>query len=138
MLESLFLWRCRAEACNFIKKETPAQMFSWEFCEIFNNTCFCRKPLVAVSAMAFICYLFLQRLYHSIWIFGFWEVWKITKFKTRDRCLQVLYWKAVIKFFSKLRSSRPELSYKKSVLESFAKFTEKYLHWSLFVICGRP
>ena len=35
--------------CNFIKKETLAQMFSCEFCEIFKNTYFCRTPLVAAS-----------------------------------------------------------------------------------------
>ena len=32
------------EACNFIKKGTLAQVFSYEFCEIFKNTssvCFC-------------------------------------------------------------------------------------------------
>ena len=28
------------QACNFIKKETPTQMFSCEFCEIFKNTFF--------------------------------------------------------------------------------------------------
>ena len=28
------------EACNFIQKETLAQVFSCEFCEIFKNTCF--------------------------------------------------------------------------------------------------
>ena len=28
------------QACNFIKKETLAQMFSCEFCEIFKNTFF--------------------------------------------------------------------------------------------------
>ena len=32
---------------NFIKKETLAQMFSCEFCEIFKNTFFKRTPLVA-------------------------------------------------------------------------------------------
>ena len=32
--ESLFL------VCNFIKKETLAQVFSCEFCEIVKNTCF--------------------------------------------------------------------------------------------------
>ena len=26
------------ETCNFIKKDTPAQMFSCEFCKTFNNT----------------------------------------------------------------------------------------------------
>ena len=28
------------KACNFIKKETLAQVFSCEFCEIFKNTFF--------------------------------------------------------------------------------------------------
>ena len=28
------------QACNFIKKETLAQVFSCEFCEIFKNTFF--------------------------------------------------------------------------------------------------
>ena len=31
-------------ACNFIKKETLAQVFSCEFCEISKNTLFYRTP----------------------------------------------------------------------------------------------
>ena len=31
---------CRPEACNFIKKDTLAQVFSSEFCEISKNTFF--------------------------------------------------------------------------------------------------
>ena len=34
------------EACNFIKKDTLAQVFSCEFCETFNSTCFYRTPPV--------------------------------------------------------------------------------------------
>ena len=34
---------------NFIKKETLAQVFSCEFCEIFKNNNFYRTPLVAAS-----------------------------------------------------------------------------------------
>ena len=30
----------RPHACNFIKKETLAQVLSWEFCEIFQSTFF--------------------------------------------------------------------------------------------------
>ena len=30
------------KACNFIKKETLAQVISCEFCEIFNKVFFCR------------------------------------------------------------------------------------------------
>ena len=33
-----FLIKSQAEACNFIKKQTLAQVFSCEFCEISNNT----------------------------------------------------------------------------------------------------
>ena len=42
------------EACNFIKTESLAQMFSCEFCEICKNTFFCRtSPVVAcLTSMA--------------------------------------------------------------------------------------
>ena len=33
------------DTSNFIKKETLAQMFSYEFCEISKKTFFCRTPL---------------------------------------------------------------------------------------------
>ena len=35
-----FLIKLQAKACNLIKKETLVQVFSFEFCEIFNNTFF--------------------------------------------------------------------------------------------------
>ena len=35
-----FFIRLQAEACNFIKKENLTQVFSYEFCENFNNTFF--------------------------------------------------------------------------------------------------
>ena len=44
----------RPEACNFIKKETLAQVFSCEFCEISKNTFFHRTPLVAASEQYFL------------------------------------------------------------------------------------
>ena len=42
----------RPEVCNFIKKETPAQVFSYEFCEIFKNTYFYRAPMLAASQLS--------------------------------------------------------------------------------------
>ena len=39
----------RPEACKFIKKETLAQVFSCEFCEILKNTFFYRTPPMAAS-----------------------------------------------------------------------------------------
>ena len=47
--ESLFLTKLQASACNFIKVETLAQVFSCEFCEIFKNTFFYKTPPVAAS-----------------------------------------------------------------------------------------
>ena len=41
----------RPEACNFIKKETLAQVFSCEFCEIYKNTFYYRTSLVAASGV---------------------------------------------------------------------------------------
>ena len=40
--------RVSIKACNF-KKESLAQVFSCEFCEISKNTIFYRTPLVAAS-----------------------------------------------------------------------------------------
>ena len=40
LYQGLFLISCRPKACNFIKKEALAQVFSCEFCEIFKNTFF--------------------------------------------------------------------------------------------------
>ena len=44
-----FLIKLQVPSCNFIKKEALAQVYSWEFCEIFKNTFFHRAPLVAGS-----------------------------------------------------------------------------------------
>ena len=42
----------RLEACNFIKKETPAQVFSFEFCEICKNIFYYRTSLVTAPGVA--------------------------------------------------------------------------------------
>ena len=41
----------RFEACNFIKKEALAQVFSCEFCEIHKSTSYYRISLVAASGV---------------------------------------------------------------------------------------
>ena len=48
LCQSLF-FNCRLEACNFIKKESLAQAFSCEFCEISKYNFLHRTPLVAAS-----------------------------------------------------------------------------------------
>ena len=41
----------KAKACNFVKKETLAQVFSCEFCEISKNNFPYKTPLVTASAL---------------------------------------------------------------------------------------
>ena len=41
----------RPNACNFIKKQSLAQVFPCEFCEISKNTFFYRTPPVAASVI---------------------------------------------------------------------------------------
>ena len=50
LCQSLFFNKVAGLACNSIKKETLAQVFSCEFCEISKNTFSHRTPLVAASA----------------------------------------------------------------------------------------
>ena len=45
-------WFLYDKACNFIKKETLAQVFSCEFCEISKNSFSYRTPTVAASEVS--------------------------------------------------------------------------------------
>ena len=52
VLESLSKKVAGLEARKSIKKETPSQVFSCEYCEIFKNSFFYRTSLVAASGIA--------------------------------------------------------------------------------------
>ena len=43
----------KADACNYIKKETQAQVLSSEFCKFVKNTFFYRKFLLATFVTTF-------------------------------------------------------------------------------------
>ena len=49
LYQGLFFNLIKLQACNFIKKETLAQVFSSEFCKISKNTFFYRTPRVVAS-----------------------------------------------------------------------------------------
>ena len=49
LCQSLFFKKLQASACNFIKKETLAQVFSCEICEIFKNIYFTEYPRTTAS-----------------------------------------------------------------------------------------
>ena len=49
LCQSQFFNKVAGAACNFIKKEALAQVYSRQFCKIFKNTSFYRTPPVAAS-----------------------------------------------------------------------------------------
>ena len=52
LCQSLFYRNSVPETCNFIKKETLAQVFSCEFCEISKNTIFIEHLRATVSGFS--------------------------------------------------------------------------------------
>ena len=48
--QGLYFNKAEDQACNFIKIETPAKVFSCEFCEISKNTFSNRTPPVTAFA----------------------------------------------------------------------------------------
>ena len=48
-----FLIKLQAEACNFVKKETLTQLFSWEFREISKKTVFIEHLRTTVSDLLY-------------------------------------------------------------------------------------
>ena len=74
-VSEFLLMKLQDSVCNFIKKETLAQVFSCEICEISKNTCFYRTPPVAATVYkeAFLTnfsisigkHLYMTKLKHS-------------------------------------------------------------------------
>ena len=91
--------------CSFIKKETLAQVFSCEFCEISKNTFSYRTPSVAVEKS---CLNMLMRAYN------------FNKKKIK-RSFMLIYF--IMKLLEIL------LLLKKAVLKHFVKITGKHFSW---------
>ena len=97
-------------ACNFNKKETMAQLFSCEFCEISKNTSF----LQSTSRGCLCTVIFMETVTKT----------KTVRVDFKDS--SVIYGQAII------RDSYSEVLCKISVLKDFLKFTGKQLCQSLF------
>ena len=91
VLEFLFNKVAGLKICSFIKKETPTQVFSYEYCEIFKDSFFYIRPLVTV--------------YQLVWIMTGnlvvssavdWEVfWNVLKQINSNRSLPKTLWSDV-------------------------------------------
>ena len=52
-MQSLFFIKLQASACNFIKKETLAQVLSSQFSKVSKNTFFTEQPWATASMSIF-------------------------------------------------------------------------------------
>ena len=67
---------CCRPACNFIKKETLTQVFSYKFCEISKNIFFTEDLRTTASANADICTLSIGYLQKKL----IYTAWKVSVF----------------------------------------------------------
>ena len=95
---------CRPEFCNFIKKESPAQVFSCEFHNIFKN-------------ISFTEHLCMTDFFDSLYV----------KIIGCSKSSQIISWSDHENFANYSRKQPPKVFYEKHVLKSFATFTGKHL-----------
>ena len=109
---------CRPQACDFIKKETLAQLFACEFCETSKNTFLHRTPLVAASLISKFVSLKLEVL--GWWFFSTKTF--LRKFSWRSKLASVQFRftasekKLDYYYHEQYRSSHRKCSVKKSFL----------------------
>ena len=96
--------KLQVEACNFIRKEALAQLFSCEFCKISKNTFFTEHLWATASTCS---YYILMYKYEC----------QISK---QIKCLLI--------------NSHRKCSLKKGVLKNFTNFTGNHLCWGLYLI----
>ena len=109
----LLIW---LPACNFVRKETPVQIFSCEICEIFKNAFFTEHHRTTAFFFLFFFVLFEG-------VFPKFEI-DITLRETISGCCLQIY------ETSQNRSSRSQMFFKIDVLKNFPNFTGKHQCWS--------
>ena len=65
MLESLVNKASGLKTCNFIKKKIPTHVFSYEYCDVFQNSFFYRTPPAAASVKTYLetCQTLMMKLF---------------------------------------------------------------------------
>ena len=138
MFESLFNEVAGLKAYNFIKKETPTQVFSCEYCKNFKNTYF-EKHLQMTTSVNSRSAIFQESLALPFKLNALtsgisWQhthsnlVGIFSQFSQLRRSLEL----NLLCWVSGSRSSHPDVFCKEVVLRTSAKFTGKHLCQSLF------
>ena len=113
-----------SEACNFFKKQTQVQMFFCEFCGNFENN-FLTEYLWSTASVINISIVQIQGCINNMILSNTQLAFTCSQLtaETPEQCVKSVF---------KVRSSHPEVFYKKGVFRNFTNFTGKHLCQCLF------
>ena len=94
-----FFVKLQASICNFIKKETLAQVFPCEFCKIFKNTLSYRTPPVAASVEIYVWKFLMIYFYQNMWIYSICDFQKLCKLFVTYYLLEATLNECIRKFY---------------------------------------
>ena len=128
LYQSLFLIKLQASDCNSIEKETLAQVFSCEFCEIFKNNFSYRTSHVAASwtissEVMIWCQIDYQCIYWKLHVAGYLSFIRKLFF---ERC--IVYTSKVRLLATSQQSQKPFLKAHSSVVAFAPQAITKWLH----------
>ena len=105
--------------CNFIKKQTQVQMFFCEFCENFESNVL-TEYLQTTASVINISIVQIQGCINNMILSNTQLAFTCSQLtaETPEQCVKSVF---------KVRSSHPEVFYKKGVLRNFTNFTGKHL-----------
>ena len=114
------------QPCNFIKKETPTQVFSREYCEIFNNSLFYTTPPVVASNLcaSLLVVTVTTNEWRKLHLYACMHFFKPLWITFSNDLLLIL-------LVSRFRGNHRRCSIKITLLKNFKQF--KHLCWSLFL-----
>ena len=118
-----------------LTKETLAQVFSCEFCEIFKSSLFYKTPSVAnLNSVRYYSLVTFEH-YNS---YCYWLHYIIVSNHIWHNLSPMLNLNSFLNFrlniFAKFSSSHSQMFFKKGVIKNFEIWTVKHLSWSLLLI----
>ena len=136
---SLFLTNCRLEACNFIRKETQAQVFFCEFCYIFKDAFLQNTPATVSDSKTWgTISLKLNAKKNSetlpkiVFFLAIFQ--KFSKMSLRGFSYRTMFWKHILSYDPKQRTLYLRELFFKLTLPNLWPFIQQVYKWLILCI----
>ena len=136
---SLFLTNCRLEACNFIRKETQAQVIFCEFCYIFKNAFLQNTPATVSDSKTWgTISLKLNAKKNSetlpkiVFFLAIFQ--KFSKMSLRGFSYRTMFWKHILSYDPKQRILYLRELFFKLTLPNLWPFIQQVYKWLILCI----